>query len=869
MKPVPLLIGLLILAEGRLSTSAEECDHSENMLVPGHWYQYEFDVKAEAASVGSTDDVSEMDLTCQVKVSHIGTCKYLFEVQKCDFSSGGGPPGNKDMWIDHDDLSEMANFPVVVSLSGGVVAGLEVSPSESEHILNIKRALISAFVLKKSHMREGGETSRVDIHGTCPWKMWSGTEPRTAHSSKDMLYCAYPERADWNLSPWAIMWNMHFIQYLINSTVDCTYVSSENVDYLESLRCHERHAIKLESTHSTTTAVQTNIFYKMSLKTQGTTGMSSDDFGDLLDLVPAGIAYKHLPSPDPTLAKFDANEKASLNDALRNQLADLVQTAETEIRLFTIPLFHKLVELLRKSNDLVDFVDSVANCNRKPDDVDVDENLCTQKWKTLAMSFLQDALIQSNTVPTLRAFRHLVTNGHVNDAYLPLPFHSWSFLRNNDTRYLEEVFVLPIFNTVLRHITTFLGRNCDVETVPYPSLYSKPQKMNYLIMMLKALKNAGVVAQIANPGLEGTLLACAQNRDLPVPVAVFAIEAMHEFRPTYNTLSTMTRGLLSDRTRPWELRIAVYKLLTKEPDRWKFGKAVANALDSEPRHSELVDFAISDFLDSLPSELKTALEQGKSDSDSIIPGEKLYTSEKHYGGTGTGKIRKSNRRTFERQIKLPFMPTELSNFAVKTGSEEIFGGWRNLLSDFSRNVTMQLFGTEFHFADMTIFFKGTDLTFSSYGDIMSAFISMFMPPEPLHELLKHPRSVDVTRTIRIIEAYHQVPTMMGLPLNWTTSATLVASMRTEAHQTSPSNLAVKLHPRRTNQMIKHDRFEEMGDWNVQRVNVNWCTGDALGGWSGVQFCHDRSYANVTHLMRPWFLMTAPASWQFVLKPYSE
>ncbi|KAK8765059.1 hypothetical protein V5799_032332 [Amblyomma americanum] len=1036
MKPVPLLIGLLILAEGRLSTSAEECDHSENMLVPGYWYQYEFDIKAEAASVGSTDDVSEMDLTCQVKVSHIGTCKYLFEVQKCDFSSGGGPPDNKDMWIDHDDLSEMTNFPVVVSLSGGVVAGLEVSPSESEHILNIKRALISAFVLKKSHMREGGETSRVDIHGTCPWKMWSGTEPRTAHSSKDMLYCAYPERADWNLSPWAIMWNMHFIQYLINSTVDCTYVSSENVDYLESLRCHERHAIKLESTHSTTTAVQTNIFYKMSLKTQGTTGMSSDDFGDLLDLVPAGIAYKHLPSPDPTLAKFDANEKASLNDALRNQLADLVQTAETEIRLFTIPLFHELVELLRKSNDLVDFVDSVANCNRKPDDVDVDENLCTHKWKTLAMSFLQDALIQSNTVPTLRAFRHLVTNGHVNDAYLPLPFHSWSFLRNNDTRYLEEVFeickatehrmcwlllgrmvqkyhannddknaVLPIFNTVLRHITTFLGRNCDIETVSYPSLYSKPQKMNYLIMMLKALKNAGVVAQIANPELEGTLLACAQNRDLPVPVAVFAIEAMHEFRPMYDTLSTMTRGLLSDRTRPWELRIAVYKLLTKEPDRWKFGKAVANALDSEPRHSELVDFAISDFLDSLPSELKTALEQGKFDSDSIIPGEKLYTSEKHYGGTGTGKIRKSNRRTFERQIKLPFMPTELSNFAVKTGSEEIFGGWRNLLSDFSRNVTMQLFGTEFHFADMTIFFKeieqfvlgaaklkdgewrpdweaflnllipeggaarlkrplkhfpklqqglksllelmppagrmsltpvvdlnmfGTDLTFSSYGDILSAFISMFMPPEPLHELLKHPRSVDVTRTIRIIEAYHQVPTMMGLPLNWTTSATLVASMRTEAHQTSPSNLAVKLHPSgaltflnrmlldfptktrmgvqanssaytttqlnaelnllhqstrieleiprkeqkilqlvRTNQMIKHDRFEEMGDWNVQRVNVNWCTGDALGGWSGVQFCHDRSYANVTHLMRPWFLMTAPASWQFVLKPYSE
>lgn len=1036
MKFTPLIIVLVILADGQLLTCAEECDHSENMLVPGHWYQYEFDIKAEATSVGSTDEVGEMDMACEVKVSHIGTCKYLFEIQKCAFSSGGGPPGVKEIWMQHDDLSEMTNFPIVVSLSGGTVTSLEVSPSEPEHILNIKRAFISAFVLKKSHMTEGAETSRVDIHGTCPWKMWPGTEPRTAHSSKDMLYCAYPKRPDWNLSPWAIVWNLHFIQYLINSTVDCTYIGSEHVDYLESLRCHERHAIKLESTHNTTTAVQTNVFYKMSLKAQGTTEMSSNDLGDLLDLVPAGIAYKHLPSPDSTLAEFDGDEKASLDDALRSQLADLVQTAETEIKLFTIPLFHEFVEMLRNSNDVVDFVDSVANCNRKPDNIDVDEKLCTQKWKTLAMSFLQDALIQSNTVPTLRAFRHLVENSHVNDAYLPLAFHSWSFLHNNDTRYLEEVFeickvtehrmcwlllgrmvqkyhannadknaVLPIFNAVLRHITTFLGRNCDIETVSYPSLYTKPQKMNHLIMMLKALKNAGVVAQIANPELEATLLACAQNRDLPVPVAVFAIEAMREFRPTYDTLSMMTRGLLSDRTRPWELRIAVYKLLTREPDRWKFGKAIANALDSEPRHSELVDYAIADFLDSLPSELKAALEQGKFDSDSIIPGEKLYTLEKNYGSAATEKIRKSNRRTFERRIRLPFMPTELSGFAIKEGSEEIFGGWRNLLSDLSRNVTLQLFGTEFHFADITIFFKeieqfvlgaaklkdgewrpdwdaffnllipkggaarlkrplkhfpklqeglksimelmppagrmsltpvvdlnmfGTDLTFSSYGEILAAFISMFMPPEPLHELLKQPRLFDVTRTIRIIEGYHQVPTMMGLPLNWTTSATLVASLRTEAHQASPSNLAVKLHPSgaltflnrmvldfptktrmgvqanssaytttqfnaelsllrqstrieleiprkeqkilqlvRTNQLIKHDRIEEMGDWNIQRVNVDWCTGAGLGGWSGLQFCHDRSYANVTHLMRPWFLMAAPASWQFVLKPYSD
>ncbi|KAL3228683.1 hypothetical protein MRX96_023813 [Rhipicephalus microplus] len=975
MKSSPcFVVLLLVFVDGRRFTNVNECNQNENMLVPGHWSRYH---------------------TLAPASMHLRYTSVHSPLE-------GGPPSEKELWIELDNLSEITRFPVVVSLSDGVVTGLEVSPAEPEHILNIKRAMISAFVLKKSHIVQGAETSRVDIHGTCPWKMWPDTKPGVAHSSKDMLYCAFPERPDWNLSPWAIMWNLHFIQYLINSTVDCTYCTSESGEHVESLSCHERHAIKLESTHDTTMAVQTNVFYRMLLKSRGAIEASPNDLGDLLDLVPAGIAFKHLPTPDPTEARLQESEKVRLESAARDKLAELVFTAETEVKLFTIPLFHEFIELLRKMDYLTDFVDSVANCNRRPDEGGVGKNLCAEKRSTLAMSFLQDALIQSNTVPTLRAFRHLVTHGHVNQAYLPLAFHCWSFLRNNDTRYLDEVFEI-CKSTEHRMCWLLLGRmvrkyhaNNEDKNAVLP-----PQKINHLIMMLKALRNIGTIAQVANRDLETTLMACAHNPELPIPIAVFAVEAMHDFWPTYETLSS-ARNLLGDRTRPWELRIAVYKFLTKEPDRWKFGKAVGSALDGEPRHSELMDYVVSDFLDSLPEEIKVALEEGKFDSDSVIPGEKFYTAGSLYS---RDKARKSNRRTFQRHIRLPFMPAELSEFAVKIGSEEVYGGWRNLLSDFSQNVTLQLFGTKFHFADITVFLKemeqfvlgaaqlrggywrpdweavfnlllpkggttrlkqplkhfpklqeglkrildamppagrmsltpvvnlnmfGTDLTFSSYGEIVAAIVNAFVPPKPLHQLLRHPRSFDMMRTIRVIEGYHQVPTMLGLPLNWTTSATLVASLRTEAHQISPSNLAVQVHPSgaltflngmvldfptktrigiqanssaytttqlkmllsmqqrsvlfevevprkeqkilqllRTNQIIKHNRVEEMGDWNIQRVNIDWCTGGGLGRASGLQFCHNRSYANVTHLMRPWFLMTAPASWQFGVKPYSK
>ncbi|CAN8004362.1 unnamed protein product [Ixodes hexagonus] len=226
---------------------------AENILVAGRWYVYNYEIAAEASAVGSTDDTGDMKLGCRVK--------------RCVFSSGGGPPQEKGFWIQDQDLLELSRCPVIVSLSDGAVSGLEVPSAEPEHVLNIKRALVSAFVLKRSHLLRGADTQarmhaligRTDVHGTCPWRMVPGSEPGTAHSSKDMRHCSYPQRADWHLSPWAVVWNLHFIQYLINSTVDCAYAASNDASHLKSLHCHERHAIKLESTHDTTTAVQTNI----------------------------------------------------------------------------------------------------------------------------------------------------------------------------------------------------------------------------------------------------------------------------------------------------------------------------------------------------------------------------------------------------------------------------------------------------------------------------------------------------------------------------------------------------------------------------------------------------------------------------------
>ncbi|KAG8185420.1 hypothetical protein JTE90_018639 [Oedothorax gibbosus] len=71
---------------------------------------------------------------------------------------------------------------------------------------------------------------------------------------------------------------------------------------------------------------------------------------------------------------------------------------------------------------------------------------------------------------------------------------------------------------------------------------------------------------------------------------------------------------------------------------------------------------------------------------------------------------------------------------------------------------------------------GTTISYISSGDMVNLIPKL----AEIHKLvtgLESGMEYNTTRVIRLIEAYHIVPTMMGLPLNWTTNATFAASMK--------------------------------------------------------------------------------------------
>ncbi|XP_054718879.1 uncharacterized protein LOC129228202 [Uloborus diversus] len=229
---------------------------------------------------------------------------------------------------------------------------------------------------------------------------------------------------------------------------------------------------------------------------------------------------------------------------------------------------------------------------------------------------------------------------------------------------------------------------------------------------------------------------------------------------------------------------------------------------------------------------------------------------------------------------------------------------------------------------------GSTVSFLTSGDLTKLLSNV----NELYQLLddmKNGMRYDTTRVFRIIEAYHQVPTMMGLPLNWTTNATFAFSLRSglkaavnpkefkvlvagdlqpsvaltflnrmvvdlptvtqigvQANSSAysstqwkaelnatPTKFSFRIEkpPRtqsvlelfRTNQLIKHDKYIDIPDWDIERTSSSWCTGSDINSIIGMQLCIQKSYPKVTHLIKPWALMAGWCKWQCQIRPFNN
>ncbi|CAL1261604.1 unnamed protein product, partial [Larinioides sclopetarius] len=228
---------------------------------------------------------------------------------------------------------------------------------------------------------------------------------------------------------------------------------------------------------------------------------------------------------------------------------------------------------------------------------------------------------------------------------------------------------------------------------------------------------------------------------------------------------------------------------------------------------------------------------------------------------------------------------------------------------------------------------GSTVSYFSSGN--TASISELLEIQTLLDNLERGLVYNSTRVLRVIEAYHQVPTMMGLPLNWTANGTLAFSWRSgfkmsfnqkefgihsqgfihpsaaltflnrmvidfptvtqigvQANNSAytstqweakvdyskskknfsfikPLKTQKILEFFRTYQLIKHDSYEDIEDWDIERTSSSHCTNDKVGSLFGLQVCLSKSHPVVTSSEKAWALMAGWCKWQLLINPLDE
>ncbi|GIY95561.1 apolipoprotein B-100 [Caerostris extrusa] len=164
----------------------------KNVLQPGYDYIYRFESKVVAEAVGTTDDKSEISISCDVFISHVSSCLYTFILDKCSTKAIEGPPGSESAWIEDQPLFDLSKYPVLFSLSNGEITEIQVDENDPIHFVNIKRGALSAFVFKLSYTTQPSKEMHTDVHGACPWSSYPvlGSEG-SVHAEKDMLHCSF------------------------------------------------------------------------------------------------------------------------------------------------------------------------------------------------------------------------------------------------------------------------------------------------------------------------------------------------------------------------------------------------------------------------------------------------------------------------------------------------------------------------------------------------------------------------------------------------------------------------------------------------------------------------------------------------------
>jgi len=521
---------------------AVQLDARPTYITQGKVHKFKYTVQTETTSIGTTDKFTGVKITANVEIANTQGNDYSLKLTDVSLQEIGAP-GTKGDYKAITKSNEFAALlqknTIVFTLEDDDVTNVRVPKTEPVAAINVKRAIISGFQLKKSDDASASATTyRHDIQGYCP--VAYSKSGNTIKLTKNINKCKVPRRENGYESPYSFYWNSSSI---INSwaegNLNCEYELQG--EQLKKGNCVEKHSVRLAGIK---TRKDVEIYTEIKQTYELVSSAGAPAAVDTAGFRVTGINYEH-EGPSATTKKL-------ANSGI-NTLKALVEDSRNGVRLHIIQLFDQLVDQLRTAPDAA--VQAFVTEGWKLGATDIE--------KHLYQAYIRDALVQGRTIATLKALRKLAQDDQLTDLYINhivAVFHQFStpeyiaenfeLTKKKPTRLTLVTLGAQISNferdnykandavpapvkSAIKYFTDIIGSDCDHhKSTPPVADADESQKQEYVIAALKAIGNAGVLAQKTNANLEKTLIGCAKNHALAHNVTVESIRALRKFKAT-------------------------------------------------------------------------------------------------------------------------------------------------------------------------------------------------------------------------------------------------------------------------------------------------------------------------------------------------
>ncbi|XP_054909551.1 apolipoprotein B-100 [Poeciliopsis prolifica] len=555
---------LLLLLSAALAQDVEEpasCQMASRFKVQRK-YVYQYSAEGRNVAPGSASLQNGPKVTCEVEIEVPQMCRFIMYTRDCTVSEASATDARAEAAYDPAPGSDtfravMERSPLKVSVHSNGRVELYPKADESINILNIKRGIISAFLVP---VMEDGRTGLVSsVHGRCLTTVTVHSRQDVATDasvSRDLSQCDQFYGRTITSSPVALLQQLHNpISKLISSTQSCRYQFDNRGTHITAAKCTEKHRYLPFS--SGDNGISSVVIQDLSL--QSVKRSSSRRF----DADPLQAQPLHFDKPED-------KTPVQMKDAVLGTLRELVALASTDQGQKRTTLFHKLVSNLRVlrnetlSQTVAEMV-QVSNWLTFQALFQCGTSECTSAimqviWTIDGVSLEVDALVYALALqanPDAARVRDMLSMAQYKQSKAIM------FALANTVRKFYKGEVTPEITEVSKFMETILN-DCS-EEIRDPDRDPAPDPTEEAFLVLRVVGVMGRAMQDVSPSLVSSILRCMKKPDVPLSNQKAAIQA---FR-LMNITTEIRRSLLEayqDPQSPADKRLAAYLVLMKDAD---------------------------------------------------------------------------------------------------------------------------------------------------------------------------------------------------------------------------------------------------------------------------------------------------------------